>query len=71
MRKIKTTLIPMIVVMIVVVSSFPLAGIAYALCSGAACNGTDPQTTGCSADAATVKTKYPPSGLARVELRFF
>ncbi|MBV6400940.1 MAG: hypothetical protein CNIPEHKO_01235 [Anaerolineales bacterium] len=70
MRKVKISLIVMILIMIVVVSSFPLAGVAYALCSGSACNGTDPQLTGCSADAATVKTKYPPSGLARVELRF-
>lgn len=70
MRKVKAVLIISIALMIVIVSSFPPAGVAYALCSGAACNGTDPQLTGCSADAATVKTKYPASGLARVELRF-
>jgi hypothetical protein len=63
-------LIVSLATVIAIVSSFPFAGTAYALCSGSACNNTDPQTTGCSADAATVKTKYPASGLARVELRF-
>lgn len=70
MRRVKIALIVSIAMIIAIVSSFPLTGVAYALCSGAGCNGTDPITTGCSADAATVKTKYPASGLARVELRF-
>jgi hypothetical protein len=39
-------------------------------CSGSGCNNTDPGTTGCNADAATVRTVYPPSGKARVQLRF-
>lgn len=70
MQKVKMVLIVLIAMMIAIVSSFPFANTAYALCSGAGCNNTDPQSTGCSADAATVKTKYPASGLARVELRF-
>jgi hypothetical protein len=70
MRKAKIVLFVLITIMLPIVSGFPLATVAYALCSGSGCNNTDPQTTGCSADAATVKTKYPASGLARVELRF-
>lgn len=70
MRKATIALVVVITTMIMVASSYPFAGVAYALCSGSGCNNTDPQTTGCSADAATVKTKYPASGLARVELRF-
>jgi len=70
MQKFKIVLMVSIAIVIASVSSFPLSGIAYALCSGSGCNNTNPQTTGCSADAATVKTKYPASGLARVELRF-
>lgn len=70
MRRTKSVLILLITAILVIVSSFPFASVALALCSGAACNNTNPITTGCSADAATVKTKYPASGLARVELRF-
>lgn len=70
MRRTKPVLILLITSIFVIVSSFPFASIALALCSGVGCNNTDPITTGCSADAATVKTKYPASGLARVELRF-
>lgn len=39
-------------------------------CSGSGCNNTNPITTGCNADAATVKKVFPASGKARVELRF-
>jgi hypothetical protein len=38
--------------------AFP-SGQVSALCSGSACNGTDPGTTGCAADAATVRQKWP------------
>jgi hypothetical protein len=70
MRKLKFFLIVLISIVVTILSIFPLAGIVYALCNGTACNNTDPQSTGCSASAATVRTKYPASGLARVELRF-
>jgi hypothetical protein len=70
MRKAKMVLVVLITIMLAIVSSFPLATVVYALCSGAACNNTNPITTGCNADVATVKTAYPPSGLARVQLRF-
>lgn len=71
MRKVKPVLVLLITTIFVIASSFPFASVAFALCSGAAgCNNTDPGTTGCNADAATVRTIYPASGKARVELRY-
>lgn len=68
MRRIKPTLLLLIATIFAIASSFLYASIVFALCSGAACNNTDPGTTGCNAGAATVRRVYPPS--ARVELRF-
>ena len=70
MRRTKSVLVLLITVIFVIASSFPFASVAFALCSGAGCNNTDPGTTGCNADVATVRTMYPASGKARVELRF-
>jgi hypothetical protein len=70
MRKVKLVLILVITTIFVITSSFPFASVVMALCSGTGCNNTDPNTTGCYADAATVRTVYPASGKARVELRF-
>lgn len=70
MRKVKPALIILITTIFVIASSFPFASVVLALCSGAGCNNTDPGTTGCNADAATVRTMYPASGKARVELRY-
>lgn len=70
MRRTKSVLILSITAILLIASSFPFASVALALCSGAACNNTNPITTGCNSDAATVRTVYPASGKARVELRF-
>ncbi|MBL8089716.1 MAG: DUF2690 domain-containing protein [Anaerolineales bacterium] len=72
MRNVKIGLTVMMAIMIAVVSSFPFAGVAHALCSGSACNGTDPLATGCSAGAATVRQKWPYGnpGPLKIELRF-
>lgn len=49
-----------------------LSGQALALCSGSACNGTDPASTGCASSAATVRQKWPYGnpGPIKLELRF-
>lgn len=70
MQKLKPVLVLLITTIFVIASSFPYASVVFALCSGSGCNNTDPGTTGCSAAAATVRTVYPASGKARVELRF-
>jgi len=70
MQKVKPVLILFITVLFVITSSFPFASVVLALCSGTGCNNTDPGATGCNADAATVRTMYPASGKARVELRY-